>query len=155
MSDGSNFVLVEREYIHPNIAGSVYGGKPFLLARTQDRILAWVPGYSCYGGRMSPTAYMPSHLLTHVRRETGFRGITHLWSNGGRLTAVLKKPEVCEKIDRFFGDGFYRLLEADKTVIVGDNPPWSGHEDDVRHKFGYGHEPDSAKLVRELQERMK
>jgi hypothetical protein len=131
-----NFEIVDREYIHPNIAGSMYGGKPFLLARTVTHILVWIPGYTSYISRGSGNQYANAQMIAHRRSETGYRGIQKI-CRGGRLKSALVNPEVRSKVDAIFGESFHSLLEHDKTVVLGDNGPWRGHEDNSRFKLGY------------------
>jgi len=134
----SNFRSVDQELLSATINGMKLGGKPRLLARTQDHLLVWIPGYTSYVNRMVGNRYSTSSMVLLERREHAAHGATEI-CEGRKLHKKIFKMFAAE-IDAQLGEGFHALLEIDKTVIVGDNEPFSkyGHEIPITPQtFGY------------------
>ncbi len=119
----SNFRTVDQELLPATINGCRWGGKPRLLARTQDHLLVWIPGYTSYVNRMVGNRYSSASMVLLERREHAAHGCTEI-CEGRKLHRKIFKVFATE-IDAVLGEGFHALLEPDKTVIVGDNEPFS------------------------------
>lgn len=150
-----NFRLVDLEEIGPTINGLGFGGRPRVLCRTAAKMLVLVPGYTSYVSRMWPhNAYSPTALWRFYRAEHGGQRGQKI-AEGGRFTAE-RLLELGPKIDAAMGEeGLASLLDLKKTLVLGDNPPFSrlGHEIPAKGSFGYGHKSDADELVRKLRER--
>ena len=147
----SNFQIIDQEIIHASINGVRYGGKPRLLARTQDHLLVWVPGYTSYVNRASGRQYSRSAMVLFERRTHGAHGSKEICS-GSRLSLKTFRDNA-DAIDAVMGEGFHELLEPNKTVVVGDNLPFSTYGNEVpitRNTFGYAEYERQKKRREEL-----
>jgi hypothetical protein len=135
----SNFREIDQEIIHGTINGCSYAPKVRVLARTHDTLLIWVPGSSYWSG-MHGTLYSGTQMRVVNRRDHGAHELTTgLICEGMRLKKSIFK-EFADKIDAHLGEGFHALLDTKKTIVVGDNQPFSkiGHEMPVTgREFGY------------------
>jgi hypothetical protein len=135
----SNFRTVDQEIIKGAVNGCNYAPRVRVLARTQDLLLLWVPGSSVWSG-MYGTQYHGAEMRVVMRREHGQRElISGLICSGVRFKQSIFKDFATE-IDKHLGEGFHALLETKKTIIVGDNEPFSiyGNELPVTpRRFGY------------------
>lgn len=135
----SNFREIDQEIIHGTINGCNYAPRVRVLARTQDKLLIWVPGSSYWSG-MHGTLYSGAQMRVVERRTHGAHELTTgLICEGVRLTKGIFK-QFADKIDAHMGEGFHALLDKQKTIVVGDNETFSkiGHELPVTgREFGY------------------
>ncbi len=138
----SNFTVINRETINGTINGCTYAPKVHVLARTVDRMLIWVPGHNFWSG-MHGKQYAGTAMRALRRNQHGIHD-TRI-CEGERLKASVFVDHAKE-IDEIFGDGFHKLLDPQKTLVVGDNPPFHIHGNEMPvtgREFGYG------KLVRQ------
>ncbi len=110
----TNFKTIDQERTSTAIDGVAYGRNIRILARVGNKLLIWVPGQSVWAGTGQPWIYAPSGLYVHYQT----RGGTKI-GGGGRLT-VTRLGLFARQIDDRFGDGFWRLLDPNKTVVVGE-----------------------------------
>jgi len=135
----SNFRTVDQEVIPGTINGCSYAPRVRVLARTQDLLLLWVPGSNVWSG-MYGTQYHGAEMRVVQRRTHGADELTQGFiCSGVRFKQSIFKDFAAE-IDKHLGEGFHALLETKKTVIVGDNEPFSiyGNELPISpRRFGY------------------
>jgi hypothetical protein len=123
----ANFTLMRREHIDAQIQGLGFGGYPFILLRTPERALVWVPGYSAYINRMTGSVYAESSMWSVLRggdlaNEWGRRKPPPKICEGGRLASRLKEQAIIQRIDLEFGDGVAGLINPKATLVIGGDP---------------------------------
>lgn len=108
-----NFETREQEVINRAIDGIAYGRGVRVLARTGEKLLIWVPGQSAWNGTGRPWRYEPSAMFVHQLDRGHYRRL----SSGGRVDTRIRGKAA--EIDQAFGEGFHKLLDPHKTVVVG------------------------------------
>lgn len=108
-----NFEAREQEQTSKAIDGIAYGRNVRVLARTGERLLIWVPGQSVWSGTGQPWRYEASGMFIHQLDRGHYRRLC----SGGRLASQLR--DQAAEIDRAFGEGFHKLLDPKKTIVVG------------------------------------
>lgn len=117
---GANFESIQSEVHQRGVWNGVdYGRNVRVLARTPERLLIWVPGQSAWSGTGQPWRYAESTMIAHSLRRGDYKRL----SSGGRLAIRLK--EKAAAIDGIFGDGFSKLLDPARTIVVGGVEPES------------------------------
>jgi hypothetical protein len=113
----ANFETLDQETLSSAIDGIGYGPKTRVLARAGRKLLLWVPGHSGWNGTGQPWRYVSSSLIVHLgdaRRGGDYRRL----ATGGRLKSRI--AEQAASIDFHFGEGFHKLLDPSRTVVVGE-----------------------------------
>lgn len=135
-----NVTTIDLELIRPNVNGVTYGGMGRVFARTPTLLLVWFKGANVKGGGYD-YIWSPATMRVLDRKDHGSRGLSRRICQGERLHQRIF-TRFADQIDEHLGEGFHKLLEIDKTVVVGDNEPFSkyGHEMPITgHEFGYEH----------------
>jgi hypothetical protein len=133
----SNFTTIDQETVSRIINGVDYGAVGKVLARTQDKLLVWFGGSSGKGGGYG-SVWSPATLRVIGRKDHGGNSLSKKICEGERFhQRVFEKYG--EKIDKHFGEGFWRLLELRQTVVVGDSLPFGprGEMAVTGREFGY------------------
>jgi hypothetical protein len=134
----ANFTEIDQEIIPGTINGCNYAPKVRVLARTQEKLLIWVPG-STYWSGMNGNSYCGASMRVVNRHTHGAQDLKNgLICDDKRLKQSIF-ADCAEKIDAHMGEGFHKLLGTRKTVVVGDNTPFSiyGEMPVTGHEFGY------------------
>jgi hypothetical protein len=132
----SNFQTIDQEVHKGAINGCSFAPRVRILARTNERLLIWAPGSNYWSG-MYGTQYSGAEMRIIARRIHAKDSI--LVCDGKRLKNSIF-AECADKIDAVFGEGFHKLLDTRKTVVIGDNPPFAIHGVEIPltgREFGY------------------